>query len=131
MGNKPPQGMSYRGIASQAVALGCSPALAEHLPQFCDLLRAMGAHSRAKTVWADTFEALAEAFASAAASEGLRTTRLQKSMAWLCTDEADIAAEVAKHNLTEPLKQLPQTFDKFFERASPAATIQCPGRWTW
>ena len=82
-------------------------------------------------MWAETFEALAEAYTAAAGKEGLRSTRLQKSMAWLCADEADLAAEVEKRNLREPVKQLPQTFDKFLERASLAHVIPCPGRWTW
>ena len=127
--NNLPHGLAYNGIVSKALALGCSPALAKTFPQLRDLLRAMGGNDRAKTVWVENFGELAEAYEAKVRAFGPRSSRPGKTMAWLCAGEDDLRETVAQ--LREPVKLLPQTFDKFLNVASPAHKPPCPGRWTW
>ena len=89
----------------------------------------MGGNARAKTVWVENFEDMAEAYEAKVREFGPRSSRPGKTMAWLCAGEDDLRETVAQ--LREPVKHLPQTLDKFLNVASPAITPPCPGRWTW
>ena len=121
--------MAYKGIVSKALALGCSPALAEKTPQLRDLLQSMGESVRAKTVWVKNLKDLADAFEVKVLEFGPRPSRPSKMMAWLCADEAD--RQEAVQQLRESAKQLPQTLHNFLNVASPVHTQICPGSWTW
>jgi len=129
--NSAPRGWAYGGIVAKKVRLGASPLLAARLPEFVDLLRALGDHGGSAVSFVDAFEEALVAFTAVCGEGGLRSKPWMK-VCWLCADAAESAAIVAARNLAEPRSRFVLPFADYLRAASPASRGRgCPGQWTF